>query len=91
MAMKFDGHIRWRNLAIPVDATVIANILPATLLDMPAADLGDVFGQRTPGHPVRAGGGQECCRSAAADQETAHQIALRAFLAAVFNPAGAGS
>ena len=36
---------------VPVNNPVIADVAPTTLLDMPAADLGDLVGEGVPGHP----------------------------------------
>ena len=38
---------------VPINDPVIANVAPAALLDMPAPDLCDLFGEKMPSHPVR--------------------------------------
>ncbi len=43
------------NCPVPVIDPVVADVAPTALPDMPAPDFSDLFGQRTPHHPVGAG------------------------------------
>ena len=47
------------NSPIPIDDPVIADVAPTALLDMPAADLGDFFGE---GVPIQSGWVSAQCR-----------------------------